>query len=148
MQIPLNSMRITAGQLCSLGLALDITVSGSICNQRLLVEGKLNKGGHDPCNVFEEYSREPAYVLWDEDGEFLSVPAVESIVTDELPEPMDHESAHSSVVPTNDADNLETLRQAVADITSEQDALQMQLQQVTAVLEQKKVRIKELWRMN
>ena len=148
MQIPLNSMRITAGQLCRLGLVLGITVSGSISNQRLLVEGKLNEGGHDPCNVFEEYSSEAAFVLWDEDSGFLSVPAAESIVTDELPEPMDHESAHSSVEPTNDADDLETLRQAVADITSEQDTLQMQLQQVTAVLEQKKARIKELWRMS
>jgi len=147
-QIPLNSMRITAGQLCRLGLVLGITVSGSISNQRLLVEGKLNEGGHDPCNVFEEYSSEAAFVLWDEDSGFLSVPAAESIVTDELPEPMDHESAHSSVEPTNDADDLETLRQAVADITSEQDTLQMQLQQVTAVLEQKKARIKELWRMS
>ena len=150
-QIPLNSKRITAGQLCHLGLALGITVSGSISDQRLLGEGQLNEGSHDPCNVqvvFEEYSSEAAFVLWDEDGEFLSVPAAESVVTDELPEPTDHESARSSVEPTNDADNLETLRQAVADITSERNTLQMQLQQVTAVLEQKKARIKELWRMS
>jgi len=36
-RIPLNSTRITAGQLRHLGLALDITVSGSISDQRLLV---------------------------------------------------------------------------------------------------------------
>ena len=143
-RIPLNSTHITAGQPCCLGLAL---VSGSISDQRLLVEGNLNEGDHDPCNVqlvFGEYSSEAAFVLWDEDSEFLSVPAVESVVTDELPEPTDHESARSSVEPTDDSDDLETLRQAVADITSEQDTLQMQLQQVTAVLEQKKARIKEL----
>ena len=90
MRIPLNSTRITAGQLHHLGLALGITVSSSISNQRLLVKGKLDEGSHDPCNVqvlFEEYSSEAAFVLWDEDGEFLTVLAVESIVTDELPEP-------------------------------------------------------------
>jgi len=44
-----------------LGLALGITVSGSISDQRLLVEGKL-------CNVqvvFVEYSCEATFVLWD-----------------------------------------------------------------------------------
>ena len=150
-RIPLNSMRITAGQLRRLGLALGITVSGSISDQRLLVEGKLGEEGHDPCNVqvvFEEYSSEAAFVLWDEDGEFLCVPAVESVVTDELLEPTERESARSSVEPTKDADDLDTLRQAVADITTERDTLQMQLQQVTAVLEQKKARIKELWRIS
>jgi len=87
-------------------------------------------------------------VLWDEDSEFLSVPAVESVVTDELLESTERESTHSSVDPTEDADDLEILHQAVADITTERDTLQMQLQQVTAVLEQKKARIKELWRMS
>jgi len=89
-RILLNSMRITASQLHHLGLALGITVSGSISDQRLLVKGKLSGEGHDPCNVqvvFEEYSSETAFVLWDEDGEFLSVPAAESVVTDELLEP-------------------------------------------------------------
>jgi len=147
-RIPLNSTHITARQLHHPGLVLGITVSGSISDQRLLVEGKLNEGGHDSCNVqvvFGEYSSEAAFVLWDENGEFLSVPAAESIMTDELPEPT---SARSSVESTDDADDLEKLRQAVADITTKRDTLQIQLQQVTAVLEQKKARIKELWRMS
>jgi len=50
-RIPLNSTRITVGQLRRLGLALGITVSGSISDLRLLVEGKLGEEGHDPCNV-------------------------------------------------------------------------------------------------
>jgi len=50
-RIPLNSMRITAGQLPRLGLTLGITVSGSISDQRLLVEGKLGEESHNPCNV-------------------------------------------------------------------------------------------------
>ena len=70
-------------------------------------------------------------------------------MTDELPEQTDRESACSSV------EHLlmilttwEKLHQAVADITSERDTLQMQLHRVTAVLEQKKARINELWRMS
>jgi len=116
-----------------------------------LVEGKLGEEGHDPCNmqvVFEEHSSEALFVLWGEDGEFLSVPSAESVVTDKLLEPTERESARSSVEPTEDADDLETLRQTVAYITTERDTLQKQLQQATAVLEQKKARIKELWRMS
>ena len=43
---------------------------------------------------------------------------------------------------------METLHQTVADITSERDALQVQLQKATAMHEIKKARIKELWRMS
>ena len=52
-----------------LGLALGIMVSGSISDQRLLVEGKLNKGVHNSCNVqevFVEYFSEATFVLWDD----------------------------------------------------------------------------------
>jgi len=88
---------------------LGIVVSVSISNQRLLVEGKLNEGGHNPCNVqvvFGEYPSEAAFVLWDEDGEILSVLVAESVMTNELPEPTDGESARSSVEPTDDSDDL------------------------------------------
>jgi len=49
--LPLNLTRITAGQLCQLGRALGISVTGSINDHRLMVEGKLNDKGHGPCNV-------------------------------------------------------------------------------------------------
>ena len=77
--------------------------------------------------MYREHSSEATFVLKDKDGEFLTVPAAEFIVTHELPEPNERESARSSVEPTEDADDLETLRQAVADITTERDTLQMQL---------------------
>ena len=54
-----NLTCITAGQLRRLGLALGISVLGSINDQRLMVEGKLSDEGHDPSNiqvVFAEYS--------------------------------------------------------------------------------------------
>ena len=57
--MPLNSSRITAGQLRRLGKALGLTFSGSIEDLRLMVEGKISEMGHEPYNVqivFEEYS--------------------------------------------------------------------------------------------
>ena len=137
-------MRFTAGQLHHLSLVLGIMV-----NQRLLVEGTLDEEGHNSCNVqvvFVEYSSEAVFMLWDKDGKFLTVPVAESIVTHELPEPMEHKSARSSVELTEDADDLETLNHPVADFTTERYAYT--LQQVTVVLEQKKARTEELWRMN
>jgi len=95
--------------------------------------------GHDPCNVqlvFVEYSREAAFVLWDEEVEFLlAVPTTE--VTLEVVDD-DHPS-------TNE---VETLRQTLAGVITEWDVLQAQLQEVTQALEQKRARVKEFWRMS
>ena len=77
-RLPLNSSRITAGQLRRLGTALGLTSSGSIDDQRLMVEGKINDLGHEPCNVqvvFQEYSGDASFELWGESGKFLTVPA-------------------------------------------------------------------------
>ena len=73
----------------------------------------------------------------------MSVPAAES-TTEVSPE----DERERSVEELDDSENVETLRQAVADITTERDALQVQLQEVTQMLEHKKARIKELWRMS
>ena len=146
-RLPLNLTCITAGQLRRLGLALDITISGSINDQRLVVEGTLSDEGHDPCNiqvVFAEYSSEATFVLCDEEGEFLTVPVAAS-TTEVTPEVVVHESEHSS---EESGDEIETLRQTVEDITTERDALQAQLQEVIQALEQKKSRIKELWKIS
>lgn len=51
MCMPLNSSCITAGQLHLLCTALEITSSGSIDDQRLIVEWKISELGHEPCNV-------------------------------------------------------------------------------------------------
>ena len=129
MRLPLNLTRITAGQLRRLGLALGITISGSINDQRLVVEDKLSDEGHDPCNiqvVFEGYSSEAAFVLCDEKGEFLTVPVAAS-TTEVTPEVIVRESEHSSEESGDEPDEIETLRQTVEDITTERDTLQAQL---------------------
>ena len=50
-RMPLNSSHVTAGQLRRLGKALGLTSSGSIDDQRLMVEGKISEMGHEPYNV-------------------------------------------------------------------------------------------------
>ena len=120
MRLPLNSTCITAGQLRRLGLVLGISVSSSINNQRLMVEGKLSDDGHDSCNVqvvFVEYLSEAVFVLWDEDGEFLTPPVAVSTAK-AVPEITEHE--HSG-----EPDDMERLHQTVADITTKWDSLQV-----------------------
>ena len=115
-----------------------------------MVEGKLSDEGQDPCNiqvVFAEYSSEAAFVLCDEEGEFLTVPVAEC-TTEVTPEVVVRESEHSSEESGDEPDEIETLRQTLEDITIERDALQAQLQEVTQALEQKKTHIKELWKIS
>ena len=50
-RLPLNSSRITAGQLRQLSMTFGLTSSGSIDDMRLIIEGKINELGREPCNV-------------------------------------------------------------------------------------------------
>ena len=49
--MPLNSSHITAEQLRQLGMALALTSSCSIGDQRLMVEEEISELSHEPCNV-------------------------------------------------------------------------------------------------
>ena len=49
--VPLNSTRITAGQLRALGTALGIPASGNVSDLRLMIKGQITEGGRDPRNV-------------------------------------------------------------------------------------------------
>ena len=148
MCMPLNSSRITAGQLRRLGKVLGLTSSGSIDDQRLMVEGKTSEMGHEPYNiqvVFEEYSSDASFKLCDEGGEFLTVPSVDadhSYEGDELYE----EAASRSL--EEERNEVELLRQSVTDITGERDKLGEELEATQQQLELKKARVKELWRMS
>ena len=77
----------------------------------------------------------------------MTVPVTAS-TTEVTPEVAVRESEHSSEESGDEPDEIETLRQTVEDITTERDALQAQLQEVTQALEQKKARIKELWKIS
>lgn len=146
-RLPLNLSRITAGQLRRLSMALGLTASGPINDQRLMVERKISDLGCEPCNVqvvFEEHTTDAAFQLWDESAEFLTVPSATS-----TEHPSDGELPHESTdneSSKGEPDKLESLWQSVADITVEKDTLQSELQAVGEELERKKSRIKdELW---
>jgi len=49
--VALNSARLTAGQLRSVGEALGVSTSGSVSDLRLVIEGKITEHGRNPRNV-------------------------------------------------------------------------------------------------
>ena len=51
-RLPLNSSRITAGQLRQLSTALGLTSSGSIDDLRLVIEGKITELSREHASSF------------------------------------------------------------------------------------------------
>ena len=97
-RMPLNLSRITAGQLHQLGKALGLTSSGSIDDQRLIVEGKISEMGHEPYNVqvvFEEYSSDASFQLCNEGYDFLTVPSADADHSYEGDEPYEETASGS-----------------------------------------------------
>ena len=131
-------------------MALGLTLSGSIDELRSVIEGKVSELSRESCNVqvlFEEHTSDVAFKLWDESGEFLTVCATAIEHPSPMEEPHEHtgrESESSEVQP----DELASLRQSVAVISTERDTLRSELETVKQELEFKKARIKELWRMS
>ena len=146
-RLPLNTSRITAGQLRRLSTALGLTSSGSIDDLRLVIEGNITELGREPCNVqalFEEHRSDTAFTLVDDSGEFLTVSAVGV----ELPELLEDTEGNSDRENESSESELGSLRLSVTAITTERDTLLRELQTVKQDLEIKKARVKELWRMN
>ena len=85
--IPLNSRRLTAGHLKRLARALDVPTMAAGAEIRQMVEGKLVDAGREPRNVqvvLGGGTPRAAFVLQDEDGEFLTV---EEEAVEEPPDP-------------------------------------------------------------
>ena len=147
-RLPLNSSRITAGQLRRLSTVLGITSSGSINDLRLIIQDSISHLGHEPRNVqvvFDEYYSSAAFELWDESGKFLTVPPVD---VEHSPAGDEQHEESGDERPAEETSELETLRQSVVDITRERDTLCDELETVRHELELEKARIKELWRMS
>ena len=68
--------------------------------------------------VFVEYSSEAAFVLWDEDREFLTDPVAVS-TTETMPEVTEHVSDHSSEESDNEPEDIEALCQTAANNNTE-----------------------------
>ena len=83
-----------------------------------MVEGKISDLGHEPCNVqviFEEYSSNTSFQLWDEDGEFPTVPS-DTAPPYEGDEQGGDTGSESSIEETSE---VELLRQSVTNLTRE-----------------------------
>ena len=80
--IPLNSKRLTAGQLRRLVVALEVPSSGTSADIRLIIEGRLTELGREPHNVqvvIDEGTPMAALDLQDESGTFLTVLAEDPV---------------------------------------------------------------------
>ena len=72
-------------------------------------------------------------MLWDKEGEFLTVPVAAS-TTEVTWLNMKVNTPVSEELGDDEPDEMETLCQTVADITTERDTLQVQLQEITQAL--------------
>ena len=113
--VALNSARLKAGQLRSLGKALGLPMSGSVGDLRLMIEGKITELGRDPRNVQVALSRdkdERSFTLSDHEGVFLAVNP-ESDEPEEQDDISEHTRGHEpshSPLPTDESNELETIR--------------------------------------
>ena len=151
--VPLNSTRITAGQLRSLGTALGVPVSGNVSDLRLMIEGQITEGGRDPRNVqvlLPRSTEDVSVSLRDYEGIFLTVtPGIESERRDDSDSP--REPFLSDPVEDTPADELQAirserdaLREEMRTMVEEKTAFQEQVHSLTQEVEASKARAKEI----
>lgn len=144
--VPLNSLRLTVGQLRSLGTELGIPVSGTVTDLRLMIEGKITESSRDPRSVQVVLSRDATgttFSLLDHEGVFLTVVPQGRVETSEVlpPEPME-------------LDELQSLRQERDSLQEEVQTLSQKdkyLEKVKALkheVESSKARAREIWRIS
>ena len=155
--VPLNSTRITAGQLRALGTTLGIPASGNVSDLRLMIEGQIMEGDRDPRNVQVLLPRSTDDVtirLRDYEGIFLNVtPDSEPLRHDDSEPPK--EPLLSDPVEDTPADELQAirlerdaLREEMRTMVEEKVAFQEQVHSLTREVEASKARAKEIWRLS
>ena len=155
--VALNSARLTAGQLRSVGEALGVPTSGSVGDLRLIIEGKITDLSRDPCNIpvlFSKDKDDRTLRLSDHEGVFLTVnPKNEGERSGTVEELRDHELLESSE-PTK-ANELEVIRNerhelqaTVHTLTQEKADLQEQLQALQQALEASRTWVKDIWKIS
>ena len=132
--VPLNSKRLTAGQLRRLAVALGVPSSGSPADIRLIIEGKLTELGREPQNVqvvMEEGTPTAGLRLQDESGTFVTVEAEEPTHPEELVEEPVAET--DGLEEDNDEDDISSLRQALEEVTLQKQTLEEEVDTQTRV---------------
>ena len=152
--VPLNSRRLTAGQLRRLAMALEVPSSGNPADTRLIIEGKLAEMGRQPRNVqvvLEGGSPTAGLSLRDETGIFVTVdPEVLSeAVHDREPTERDNEETRQSLSEEEDnEESVESLKVALEEANQQKEALQEEVQTLRQELAASKARITELWKLS
>ena len=147
--VPLNSKRLTAGQLRRLAVALGVPSSGSPADVRLIIEGKLTELGREPQNVqvvMEEGTPTAGLRLQDESGTFVTVEAEEPTHPEELVEEPVVET--DGLQEDNDEDDISSLRQALEEVTLQKQTLEEEVEGLKQELGNSRSRITELWKMS
>ena len=119
--VPLNSMRVTAGQLRDLGAQLEVPTSSSIGDLRVMIEAKLREMDHEPGNVQVAHSRDPedaTLSLPDETGVFLVVEHRQ-----EVPAGVSEPTGSSDTLPTSEPAITDSASALVREIACENKSM-------------------------
>lgn len=143
--LPLNSKRLTAAHVQQLARTLELPTTASSDDIRQMIDGKLTEMGHEPPNVQVVVQREVeggrAYLyLQDASGVFLE--------SEPDPEPSAHGTEKEAETGEEEADEVETLKQALDEATEKNAALASEVSSLREGLQKQKDRVKELWKLN
>ena len=147
--VPLNSKRLTAGQLRRLAVALEVPSSGTSADIRLIIEGRLTKLGQEPHNVqvvIDEGTPMAALDLQDELGTFLTVLAEDPVDSEHAGDTV--ESEHETSEEDDNEESVSSLKQALEEAIQQKQALADQVESLNQDLASSRARITELWKMS
>ena len=143
--LPLNSKRLTVAHVQQLARTLALPTTASSDDIRQMTDGKLTEMGREPPIVQVIVQREVeggrAYLyLQDASGVFLE--------SEPDPEPSAHRTEKEVETGEEEADEVETLKQALDKAIKQNAALDREVSSLRKGLQKQKDRVKELWKLN
>ena len=155
--VPLNSTRVTTGQLRGLGTELGVPTSSSVGDLRVMIEAKLREMDREPSNVQVALPRNPedtSFSLVDHSGVFLTVePRHELPVMSD--EPSGSRGTSPALEPATSNERIQALTQErdelqgrVETLTDDNSTLLTELHTLLGELESSKARVKEIWKIS
>lgn len=140
-ELPLNSRRLTIAQIKRIGAALELPVSASTDEIRMMIEGRLTEDGREPRNVHVYLFEDSSIKLLDESGVFLTVTPPK-----DKDDETESDSVRGSVEREDNRDQelvekLQKVEEVVGNLTEEVETLKKQL-------ERQKLRTLDMWKIN
>lgn len=147
--MPMNSKRLTKTYLSRIAEKLELPTKGSAEETRQIIKGKLLEMGREPRNVqieLEFREEEEFILLRDADGVFVEVEPHVQELSKSGPGSESGEGEPETVAKT--AVEVETLRTALAEAQSQNEALLTESKCLQDELKREKERVREMWKMN